>query len=631
MAYIDPETGKVITRDKPYTTTGETYTPKTTTGGLGLSPGTRSRLQELGFGYQMAPGGGKILPTPVTTPTKEVAPGVEEEKPEVTTLGVGAAVPGRTLADIQAEIQRITGQVGTLATQAGQLTAISQDDLAGATPLDMPPAAGAEGADSTFGTVSSMLDWWKTETERYREEAKTAREVAEKARGELETAMEERPSTVAEIERLRGELEVPEQYQQLLDIMPEIESSMSQLIRSDASYQRGQLGIETRFQGRPGAVMRGEQRLLERQYNIDRSVIAQELSAKAAIAEMYRGNINLARSLISDSVNAMVYDTTQKISDYKYLLEYHEDYVSTLDTNVQNGLNTMLGLLQEEEEAEREDYKSKLELWIDAKSKGIDLGTIEDLKTTSFEEFAGTYAEEVPAMAEVTTKMVGSPTTGYSIVSYRTTPQGAVEIVSSVPVPGVGAPDGRGFLPGAAITPDQLSPLAYSVYVGTLGIKDLTPTMKAEVAPELTAVGYTSAITAESRQQVGFIKSQMALLMGKYYEVPGHLKGYLQGYFAQKTGARYYNSAVTEFDASVGIVGMALTRLFEKGRISDQDRIFYMSLMPNLRMSGEAAEAGQTELIRLLEEKLINQVKDLQTETITPSSAEEDYITNLGY
>ena len=60
------------------------------------------------------------------------------------------------------------------------------------------------------------------------------------------------------------------------------------------------------------------------------------------------------------------------------------------------------------------------------------------------------------------------------------------------------------------------------------------------------------------------------------------------------------------------IVGMQLTRLYEKGRISDQDRIFYLSIMPNIRMNEAAATSGANELIRLLEEKLVNQVNELE-------------------
>jgi len=49
---------------------------------------------------------------------------------------------------------------------------------------------------------------------------------------------------------------------------------------------------------------------------------------------------------------------------------------------------------------------------------------------------------------------------------------------------------------------------------------------------------------------------------------------------------------------------MQITRLFEKGRISDQDRIFYLSLLPNLAMTKSAATASLAELKKVLQEKV---------------------------
>ena len=84
-------------------------------------------------------------------------------------------------------------------------------------------------------------------------------------------------------------------------------------------------------------------------------------------------------------------------------------------------------------------------------------------------------------------------------------------------------------------------------------------------------------------------------------------------FFSEKFGVEDFDKATAAFNSTAKIVGMQLTRLYEKGRISDADREFYLSLMPNLRMSEAAAEANTKELIRLLEQKLSNQVKELKT------------------
>ena len=186
-------------------------------------------------------------------------------------------------------------------------------------------------------------------------------------------------------------------------------------------------------------------------------------------------------------------------------------------------------------------------------------------------------------------------------------------------------------IPGATITPDQLSPIARMVYDGTYKLSDITPTQKAQIAGELQAVGYTYAMANEDKNTIAYIANEMKNVMSAWKAVPNEWKGYLQG-IAGKYIGKYTNPEVRKFEAAKGIVGMALTRLFEKGRISDEDRIFYLSLMPDLRTQDKAtAQAGADELIRLLNEKMQSQLTELQTGIINSTSIDKDYLKSLGY
>jgi len=183
-----------------------------------------------------------------------------------------------------------------------------------------------------------------------------------------------------------------------------------------------------------------------------------------------------------------------------------------------------------------------------------------------------------------------------------------------------GLKGGIGTIPGQTISYEQLSPTAKLVVDGTFKLSDITPTQKQAIASELVAYGFTYAMAQADQQNVSYIKNQLMgggeitsdeSVLGSWKKIPDQYKGLIQGAWGELIGKKI-SPEVARFKASQGIVGMQLTRLYEKGRISDQDRIFYLSLMPNLYMNEAAAVAGANELVRLLQEKLTNQVNELE-------------------
>ena len=172
-------------------------------------------------------------------------------------------------------------------------------------------------------------------------------------------------------------------------------------------------------------------------------------------------------------------------------------------------------------------------------------------------------------------------------------------------------------LPGATITPDQLSDTAYMVYSGAYKLADITPTQRQKIAGELRAIGYVRQLGADVAQDFKLVQAQMDEVMRKYKDVPMALKGVA---FGRLPFAEDISEDVATFNTAVGIIGMTLTNLYEKGRITDQDRIFYLGLMPRREQELEAAQASADELTRLIGEKLKGQVNDLGGETQIPVS-----------
>ena len=171
----------------------------------------------------------------------------------------------------------------------------------------------------------------------------------------------------------------------------------------------------------------------------------------------------------------------------------------------------------------------------------------------------------------------------------------------------------------------NLSPLAKSIWDGVLDIKDITPTQRAEIAPELNKAGWSKAVANEQKSDFSTTKSGLDATLASLRLVPNKYKGYLQGGLASIFGVGLYNPEVATFNADKGIVGMQLTRLFEKGRISDADRDFYMSLMPNLRMTEKSAEAATNELKLRLDEKLKANIRKVNEFVAEPSEEQEEH------
>lgn len=110
---------------------------------------------------------------------------------------------------------------------------------------------------------------------------------------------------------------------------------------------------------------------------------------------------------------------------------------------------------------------------------------------------------------------------------------------------------------------------------------------------------------AEAQNTIDGIESGLDSMLEQLKTIPEGLKGTIQGRIAKWTATKERNELVAGFEAQRAIVGMMLTRLFEKGRISDADREFYMSQMPNMNQTSEAAQASATQLMAQLEQRVV--------------------------
>lgn len=145
-----------------------------------------------------------------------------------------------------------------------------------------------------------------------------------------------------------------------------------------------------------------------------------------------------------------------------------------------------------------------------------------------------------------------------------------------------------------------LSPLGKLFYQGKYVPK--TPSEYDSLSKEVAGAGLNLAGELEPRLVIRGIDT----VLEKLKKIPNKYRGQVQGRIAEWTKAEERNTAIADFKSAASIVGMVLTRLFEKGVISDADRTFYLSQMPNLRMQDNNIAKTSAESIKDIITKRFN-------------------------
>ena len=120
----------------------------------------------------------------------------------------------------------------------------------------------------------------------------------------------------------------------------------------------------------------------------------------------------------------------------------------------------------------------------------------------------------------------------------------------------------------------------------------------------------------------------MSTVMDKWKAIPNGCKGTIQG--SKYNLPCLDNPTVAAFNTSLGFVSQQLATLVENGRLTDEDRKFYMNLMPNRSYQNpDSAQNASNEMQRLLKEKLNTDTDAIEKDIINATQADTDYIKSL--
>lgn len=123
-------------------------------------------------------------------------------------------------------------------------------------------------------------------------------------------------------------------------------------------------------QGRSPYLSAQQARIAE---SFDRRIntLAAQEATQVALFQAQQGQIDQARALVSDIVNAMTYDTNLELTKMQMFLDINRDEISMLDTSIQRDLNEVTRQLENELNQERQERTAVLELMLQYNSAGI--------------------------------------------------------------------------------------------------------------------------------------------------------------------------------------------------------------------------------------------------------------------
>ena len=569
-------------------------------------------------------GVGKPEPVVKPTPVEEVPPTKEQEVSRIRTRA----------EEIAKQIEQLTKKVEAKKKEQE----LSADALKDTGTID-PTAGTSDVADTALtnnvsginAEITSLIDFYEKQLAKIEKEKADALAAFEKTIGKplegdtfiekLTGALGERPEVDVQkqLEEAQEKYKVPEWLEKVQQQSVKVAALQGEMNKMDV-LQTGEI---ERIYAQPITMgsIQGQVKESGRKYNVQRAYMAAEMGAEAAVMAAYAGNLDQANDLATQAVDAYTYDIRQEIERFDNMFGIYTDYISDLEQDEQD----LLGLVRQDMENQLElqtvEKTAVLDLMLQTPGSGINVNDSLDqatVKAVKWQEAQAAIPEAPELLSVAEAKSLGVP--------YGTTKEAAYGITPGEPIT-----TPTTITPGEPLTPDQLSPLAKSVFDGVVGLKDLTPTQRAEIAPELNAAGWVSNLSTQDTQTVSFIREQMVNLMNSWKNVPQRYKGAIQGRLTAKGWIGNDSAEVSTFKSALGVVSQTLANLMEKGRLTDQDRIFYMSLMPTFIQTKEpAAQASADEMIRLLNQKLTSQRNELETGNVEPTQIDTDYINSLG-
>jgi len=316
-----------------------------------------------------------------------------------------------TLDQIQKRFQEIQQQAGQIFKEAKGL-GVNTGQIKDTTEFKLPDVQINQDTKNALENISnksasalasatSLEELVKAQQEQMAEFQKQQQEAEKERKGltqKLTSFFTGRQPLTQTIQEQMAKFQVPETVSKINTIVPEIQNLQLKLADIENRERQDLLAIQQNPQYSARFASREAKRVAQ-DYALQKTAVAAEIGAKTAALQALQGNIDTARNLISDIVNAQQYEDRQKLYGITTLLDLNKDVLDTLSSQEARVLNSVQNYLKQKVETERADLKNKWNLVIDAAQRGIDLGlSASDIKTMDYEKVLELYNRRVASL-----------------------------------------------------------------------------------------------------------------------------------------------------------------------------------------------------------------------------------------
>lgn len=192
----------------------------------------------------------------------------------------------------------------------------------------------------------------------------------------------------------------PESFQKQQTLIGQLVDYQKQMADLEAQKQQSLLGAEQRMMGYQTDILRGEQGLIERQYNSRIAAKGAQASVVSQQYELERGMFQDAVSMTNQIVQLATYDQQQKLADLDWAMDTYTDIFSIMDSAEKTQWDRAYTLAKDELDTAKEENTNKINLMLEAAKAGINLGwSMDYIKSKSLEELTAEASPRIAAKA----------------------------------------------------------------------------------------------------------------------------------------------------------------------------------------------------------------------------------------
>lgn len=495
-------------------------------------------------------------------------------------------------AALQQSANRSTGQQSTQAALNAPI-----DPATITTPVNTidttPPPVAVGGSVASASASASGLSVFQQSILQELTKVQEQRQAAEqKNQGLLAKLTQKNTVDTAEVrQNVFQELGLPEGFtgdtlRQITGIVGEIDSLNQRLIASEQLEQQRLLAAEQQ-QGIPRDIISNEKVEISREAAITQAAISASIQAKAATAQMLRGNVQMAEDLVSQAIDLELFDIQQQRQDMEFIFSNYQDEISVLSRREQQLLDIARDDLLREEEQARADLEQKTSLYLDS---GVPIPDVHKLRGMSLQDVVADVQKRKVAGGKVLSvteaKALGVPFGTTEKEAYGITPAPSktlAEQLSEILTPAEAEKFGVPF----GTTKDEV-----------VGLSPLGVTQREAASAFISA--------KEIIKSIGFLSDKLITADS----FPGNLT---QGALLQGGALTKQNTDAALFASKKeGLISLLVRALGEKGVLTTQDVNRVRSLLPSFFDTKDIATTKIADL-----EEFINNVEKNTLQSFT--------------